>query len=64
MHSFRTGARWLLVWVVSNLVWALCSAASGAIVSALLKGFGVLDNAYTLVGTSPGRYVSAKVHWY
>jgi hypothetical protein len=40
----------VLVWVIGNATWTLLSAAFGAIVSGVLRGIGVLDNAYALVG--------------
>lgn len=55
----KTAAKWVVAWVVSNLVWTLVSGAAGALVSALLKGLGVLDNTYALVGV--GLLVAAAL---
>jgi hypothetical protein len=39
-------------WVASNLLWSLVVAASGAVVSAVLKAASVLDNPYGLVAVA------------
>jgi hypothetical protein len=59
LPSPKTAAKIVLVWVVGNVVWTLLSAASGAIVSGVLRGVGVLDNPYMLVGV--GFLVAAVV---
>lgn len=55
----KTVAKWVAAWVASNLAWTLLSGAVGALVSGLLKGLDVLDNAYALVGI--GLLVAAAV---